>query len=851
MTDFLKSHLLPLSAYPAVLITGLLLQNSMLAMGVGIQVSSFVPIIAGVTLITLLEFVIPYRKDWRPDINEVRTDVLFTIVVQIILPRLLGFLVAISFLEYVQEQRLWPGSIWPHHWHVSLQVILMLVSAEFLRYWMHRAAHTWSPLWRLHAVHHSPDKLYWINTGRFHPIEKALQFLFDSLPFILLGISAEVLSIYFVFYALNGFFQHSNVNLRMGLLNYVISSAQLHRWHHSKDINESGTNYGNNLIIWDLVFGSWFLPKDRQVGELGLINRSYPMSFIKQMKTPFTPGIDKYQTLMLSFKEVRQNFQTQLGILLALFVYRIPFELSLSNPMKYQHKLRNRIIRKNINTEYGKLHKFGEIGSQSDLTRHIPIQNYEDIRPYINEQEKTKQPCLTNEQPCYYAVTSGTTGEPKYIPVLNVTVKQHQRALAIFASVQSKVRRHAFGGKLLAIPGAYHEGELEGGGIYGSISGLLYYLMPQYLQEKYTVPNEVFALHDHELKYRLIIRLAIQHANISYMVSANPSTFLKLMGIINNEIGTLADDIEEGTFNAIADLPKDVSDAISPLLLCSKERADRLRSLQQTEKVISYSDIWPNLKLVVTWTGGSCGIAVSSLKELISEKTGVLELGYLASELRGTITLEGTGSSGVPTFRDNYFEFIEVDSYEQGSRETLLLNQIDVGVQYYVIITTPAGLYRYFMNDIIEVTGFRKKTPLVRFVQKGKGVTNITGEKLTEQQLITAVNAVNNEKKIMMPFYLALALVKDSCYVLYIEADVDTDEYSALIDKKLHELNTEYHSKRSSGRLNPLVTKCLKPGTGHDFKTHGIAKGQRESQFKYLLLQNKDDCDFPMDDYVL
>ena len=851
MADFIKLHLLPLTAYPGVLIAGLLLQNTMLEMDMGLQASSFVPIISGVLLIALLEYVIPYRQEWRPDFNEVRTDILFTVVVQIVLPRLLAFLVAIGLLEYAQQQEMVLLSFWPHHWPVALQVVLMMASAEFFRYWLHRAAHTWSPLWRLHAVHHSPDKLYWINTSRFHPIEKTIQFLFDSLPFILLGVSAEVLAVYFVLYALNGFFQHSNVNLRMGVLNYVISSAQLHRWHHSIDIEESGTNYGNNLIIWDLLFGSWFLPKDRQVGELGLINRSYPMSFTKQMKTPFTPGIDKYLTLMLSFKEVLQNLQVQLGLVLALFVYRIPFGLSLSNPMKYQHKVLKRIMWRNKDTQYGRLHKFDEINNQQDYSRNIPVQNYEDLRSYIEEQEATKQPCLTKEQPHYYAVTSGTTGEPKYIPVLRVSVKQHQRALAIFACVQSKTWRHAFGGKLLAIPGAYNEGKLKGGSIYGSISGLLYFLMPRYLKEKYTVPNKVFALHDHELKYRLIIRLAIQHANISYMVSANPSTFLKLIGIINDEIETFADDIGTGTFNALNDLPADVSDAVSKLLICSKERADRLRSLRQSGKEITYSDIWPNLKLVVTWTGGSCGIAVNSIEELLSEKTGILDLGYLASEFRGSITLEDTGSSGVLTFRDNYFEFIEVDSYELGSLETLLLDSLEVGKQYYVIITTPAGLYRYFMNDIIEVTGFCKKTPLISFVQKGKGVTNITGEKLSEQQLMTAVDEVNQSQNVTMPFYIALTDVESSRYLLYVEADVDADEYSGLVDKKLQTLNTEYQSKRSSERLKQLVTICLKPGTGHDFKTHGIAKGQRESQFKYLLLQNKDDCDFPLGEYVL
>ena len=171
----------------------------------------------------------------------------------------------------------------------------MLFLADLLRYWLHRAAHEWEPLWRLHAVHHSPHKLYWVNVGRFHPLDKALQFLLDAFPFIIVGVSEEVLSIYFVFYAINGFFQHCNINLRLGFLNYLISGPELHRWHHSILIRESNRNYGNNLIVWDLIFGTWFLPKEKSVDGLGLKNRQYPLDFASQIRTPFIKGLDKQQ----------------------------------------------------------------------------------------------------------------------------------------------------------------------------------------------------------------------------------------------------------------------------------------------------------------------------------------------------------------------------------------------------------------------------------------------------------------------------------------------------------------------------------------------------------------------------
>ena len=688
MVAVLNQRVLPFIAYPTVMFLGLFLQSIMLDMEVGLQASTYIAILFGVICITLLELQIPYRNEWRPKLDEVKSDTLFVLIIQILLPKILGFLVAITLLEYVKLNGLALQAIWPHSAPLVLQILLMMVSAEFLRYWLHRAAHNWSPLWRLHAVHHSPDKLYWLNTARFHPLEKAIQFLFDALPFILLGISAEVLSIYFVFYALNGFFQHSNINLRMGILNYVVSGAQLHRWHHSKDIDTSGRNYGNNLIIWDTLFGTRYLPGEQQVGKLGLINKSYPMSFLKQMRTPTTPGIDKYQTPLLSLSDIYSNLQTQTGILIARLIYRLPFEYSLSNPMKYQHRILLDIIRRNEQTGYGEQHKFNAIKSWSDFTQHVPIQDYEDLRSYIEQQERIKEPYLTQEQAEYYAVTSGTTGDPKFIPVLAENIKQHQRALAIFACVQNKVKRHAFSGKLLAIPGAYHEGVLAGGTSYGSISGLLYYLMPRYLQNKYVVPNTVFGIEDHKLKYRLIMTLAIQHSTISYMVTANPSTFLKLIEILNDEIVLLVNDVRTGTFSGIEQLPAETAESIKKYLRSNELRAEELTKLSKLERRISFSDIWPNLRLVVTWMGGSCGVAVASLKKALPIDTHIIDLGYLASELRGTITLEDTGNSGVPTFHDNFYEFISVDDYESGQRQTIRLDQLKIGKQYYVIITT-------------------------------------------------------------------------------------------------------------------------------------------------------------------
>jgi sterol desaturase/sphingolipid hydroxylase (fatty acid hydroxylase superfamily) len=258
------------------------------SLGCSLFISTYLPPTLVALAIALLEHYIPYRVEWAPRKEELRNDLLFMFCVQIAVPSCLAFLLAYALATNLGADTKFLSILWPSKLPVFFQALLMLLISDFLRYWIHRFNHNSELLWRLHAVHHSPDKLYWINVGRFHPIEKAIQFLADSLPFILAGVTPEVLGLYFLVYSAHGFFQHCNVNLKLGRLNYIVSGPELHRWHHSRKVKESNNNYGNNFIIWDLLFGTRFFPKDLEVGRLGVLSESYPKDFIAQLKAPFT-----------------------------------------------------------------------------------------------------------------------------------------------------------------------------------------------------------------------------------------------------------------------------------------------------------------------------------------------------------------------------------------------------------------------------------------------------------------------------------------------------------------------------------------------------------------------------------
>ncbi len=809
--------------------------------------STQLPVLLGALVILSLEYVMPYRTAWLPSKRDYGQDALFMVLIQILLPKAVGFALVLLWVSPLQNLVPALTHLWPHHWPILLQMVFMMLLADLGRYWLHRWFHTVPLLWRFHAVHHSPQRLYWTNVGRFHPVDKATQLLLDTLPFMLLGVHAEVLALYFVAYAIIGFFQHCNIDVRLGALNYVFSGPELHRWHHSQRVEESNRNYGNNTIVWDTLFGTRFLPREREVQQLGLINEAYPDSFTAQLKTPFLSNSDKQLFPELSWFEVVVNGLLALRMKLIEIRHFRPLQKAAQNPLKTQTETLLRILRANQNTELGKRLAFEEIHSIKAYQEKVPVHTYDDLQSLILKQAKTGEPCLTAAQPVMYNQTSGTTGQPKFIPILAETLTRLKHSQGVYSYIAYRYQPAAFAGKLLGIVSPAVEGHLPGGQPYGSASGHLYQSMPSLARGKYVLPAEVFEIADYDLKYYVILRLALAEPTITYMGSANPSTFKKCLEVLTLHQTTLLEDLRQGTCQGIQHLPEQVSGAIQARLRQEPQRAEELAQIFEHDAT-DMASIWPHLKMISTWTGGSCQIALNAVRAKIPAHSKILELGYLSSEFRGTLTIDPKRSWGLPTLNSTFFEFVSIENWENETPVFLTLNEVEVGQSYYVFMTTEAGLYRYHMNDIVKITGQYGNTPTLNFVQKGKGVTSITGEKLYESQLIEAVSCWEKDTGIKLAYYLALADPERSVYTLYLETiDAELKELTAhakKIEEALSKWNLEYAAKRDSGRLLPLEIATLEPGSYEAFKTHCLEKGQREGQFKIMALQYKNDFTF-------
>jgi sterol desaturase/sphingolipid hydroxylase (fatty acid hydroxylase superfamily) len=279
----------PWLAFPLIL-GGTLALGLSLGPKIGWQAAVLMAQTVGFVCVTVGERLLPYRPQWNRSHGDLRTDIIHAIVSGIGTAQLMGPLVRVAGASAAGAlSQALGANLWPAGWPYLAQLALALVVAELAQYWLHRWEHEHDLLWRLHAVHHSAPRLYWLNAARFHPLDLGLLYVVGYAPLVVLGCPGEVILLFSLFDAVLGMLQHSNIDVRLGPLNYVFSMAEPHRWHHSRTLVEANTNYGSNLIIWDLVFRTFFLPASREPPvAIGIADLPrFPAGYLAQIASPF------------------------------------------------------------------------------------------------------------------------------------------------------------------------------------------------------------------------------------------------------------------------------------------------------------------------------------------------------------------------------------------------------------------------------------------------------------------------------------------------------------------------------------------------------------------------------------
>jgi sterol desaturase/sphingolipid hydroxylase (fatty acid hydroxylase superfamily) len=251
----------------------------------GPTAATLVPLVAGVALIALLERVIPYDRSWNRSRGDVALDAIY-LLLTLAVSSLTQATVTTAASSVAARIGL---ELWPASWATAIQVALALLISDLGLYLVHRASHESDGfLWRIHSVHHSADRMYWLNGGRFHPANVVYNVALKASPLALLGAPQETIVVAGLVSALQSFVTHANLDLRAGPFNRLMSTPEVHRWHHARDVRDANANYGGTLVLWDVLFGTWSLPPRRLEGEaVGLQDaREYPRDLGGQLRFP-------------------------------------------------------------------------------------------------------------------------------------------------------------------------------------------------------------------------------------------------------------------------------------------------------------------------------------------------------------------------------------------------------------------------------------------------------------------------------------------------------------------------------------------------------------------------------------
>jgi sterol desaturase/sphingolipid hydroxylase (fatty acid hydroxylase superfamily) len=174
-----------------------------------------------------------------------------------------------------------------------VRFVLVILAADAVEYASHRAYHEVPLLWRIHAVHHSPEYMDWLSGSRLHFIEPLVTRAFVLVPIVLLGFPQDTIFAYLIFISVQSVLIHSNIKVKAGWLRYVVVTPQFHHWHHASDAEAIDKNYTAHTPLFDMLFGTWHLPRDRWPVKYGTV-KPIPGGMLGQFLHPFVGPVQEF-----------------------------------------------------------------------------------------------------------------------------------------------------------------------------------------------------------------------------------------------------------------------------------------------------------------------------------------------------------------------------------------------------------------------------------------------------------------------------------------------------------------------------------------------------------------------------
>ena len=460
-------------------------------------------------------------------------------------------------------------------------------------------------------------------------------------------------------------------------------------------------------------------------------------------------------------------------------------------------------------------HGQSPLSSLEDLRARVPIRPHAELKPWLDRVALGEPRVLTRQRPTMLLETSGTTGDPKHLPVTKAWAQRTQEAQRLWTLGLIRDHESVASGKALTMVSPAVHGVSEGGLPIGSNTGRIRAAQPGWLKNRYVVPDVVAEIADPVIRQYAALVFACA-ADVRTITTANPSLLLLLFRRLEEWGDAILDDIKRGDLSngPAADLDATLRARVAASLAPAVP-PERLEP----------AELW-QLASINCWTNGPAEYFAQRLRTLMPD-VPVRELGVTASEGTFAFPLRNDWPGSVLWTGGSVMEFASEDGRIKWAWE------LEEGERARLIVTTSAGLVRYDMADELEVVGWCGRTPMVRFVGKSGRYLNRVGERVTEGQVSAAMRAVGVEAA---GFTVFAKRGDIPSYVIAIEGKCSDPGIASAFDAALAERNVEYAGKRRSGRLGEPTVQALEPGHYARFRAHRVGEGAPEGQLKDPIL---------------
>jgi len=492
------------------------------------------------------------------------------------------------------------------------------------------------------------------------------------------------------------------------------------------------------------------------------------------------------------------------------------------------------------NSDFARDFGLNRVDTYEDFKKRLPIFRYDRYKPYVERLKNGDLNALFNpsEKLVMFALTSGTTAEPKFIPVTGRFVDDYRRGWNIFGLKALLDHPEAFMRKIIQITSAAREIQTPGGIWAGAITGLLAETQKWIVRRHYITPLSFAQIKDPVAKMYAVAFLAMRE-DVGFMNTANPSTSLRLAQTMEQFGESLIRDIRDGELRAPGEIPASVLNGLS--LSPDPRAARRLSKILDKNQRLYPKDVW-QIAFINNWTGGTLKLYLQKFPTYFGN-TPVRDLGLLASEGRFSVPIADHTPAGILEITSNFFEFIPEAEYEQPSPTVLTADQVEVGQKYFLLFSNATGLCRYDIGDLVRVVDFYNETPMIEFLNKGSHTSSVTGEKLTERQVIEAMGQTGRELGLAIDSFLVQPQwAEPPHYCLLLEssaAGMKQKELACVFDRCLCELNIEYQTKRASQRLGCVEVRIVPDGHFRQEDLKRLADSGRSEQYKRKFLSTE------------